>query len=178
MAEKELSTKIKSAILDWAERVVMTDLGKELVLKGRTSDAKKSRLIADCEIKIEGSQVNFYMPNYWQFVEYGVAPQRIPYNPNKRTGAGTSKYISALLNFLVSKGKSSTDPRTKNIAFAIATKQTRQGNPIDKAKLNFISATILKHESKWSKSLEEIIGKQLETVIFQELSSAEKQIKI
>ena len=117
------------------------------------------------------------MPNYWQYVEYGVAPAKIPYNPHKRTGAGESKYISALLNYLVTKGKSSTDPRTKNIAFAIAAKQKKVGNPIKKEKLNFISATISRYDNKWSTKLEEIVGKELEKVIYAQLSSAERQIK-
>mgnify|MGYP003654451421 CR=1 FL=1 len=172
-----LQEEISQKILQWAEEVVMTDLGKELVLKGRTSDYKKSKLIAGAEITFDGQVVNIWMPNYWQYVEYGVPASRIPYTPGKRTGAGTSLYISALVKWLSTKGKSSTDPRTKNIAFAIATKQSRVGNPINKGKLNFISATIQKNGSKWTTALEKIIGKKLEEVIFAQLSSSERQIK-
>ena len=177
MAENSISEKIKNEILKWAENVVMTDLGKELVLKGRATDYTKSRLIADAQIRIEEDVVNIWMPIYWLYVEYGVPASRIPYDPHKRTGAGESKYISALLNYLESKGKDSNDPRTKNIAFAIASKQSKVGNPINKGKLNWISATIQKYGNKWSAELEKIIGEKLEEVIFAQLSSVERQIK-
>jgi hypothetical protein len=174
-----LQEEISQKILQWAEEVVMTDLGKELVLKGRTSDYKKSKLIAGAEITFDGKVVNIWMPNYWQYVEYGVPASRIPYDPHKKRGDGKdkSKYISALIRWLGTKGKTSTDPRTKNIAFAIAGKQKKEGNPINKGKLNFISATIRKNGSKWTTALEKIIGKKLEEVIYAQLSSSESQIK-
>ena len=91
MAE-DLNKIIKTAILEWAEKVVITDLGKELVIKGRATDYKKSRLIADAEIKLNAEILEVWMPDYWRYVEYGVSPNAIPYDPHKRSGKKHSKY--------------------------------------------------------------------------------------
>jgi len=146
-----------------------------LVIKGRATDYKKSRLIADAEIKLNAEILEVWMPDYWRYVEYGVSPNAIPYDPHKRSGKKHSKYINALLHYLSTKGKSSTDPRTKNIAFAIAAKQRKVGNPINKAKLNWISATIQKWGSKWASDLEKILNKKFETLIYREIDASEKQ---
>lgn len=175
MAKEKLD--IEKALKEIGEKAVI-DLGAELVLKGRTTDAKKSRLIADAEVIVKDGIIEIWMPSYWQYVEYGVAASNIPFTPGKRGGKKPSKYINALLNWLSTKGKDSNDPRTLGIAFAIATIQSRKGNPIDKNKLNFVSATIRKKESKWATDIEKIIGKEFEGVIFGMLDTAEQQIKI
>jgi hypothetical protein len=158
---KNLHEEIRKKLYDFGEKIII-DLGVELVLKGRTNDANKSRLISQAQVQVDDGGLNILMPAYWKYVEWGVSPQNIPYNPHKRTGAGKSQYINALLSWLVSKGKDSSDKRTKSLAFAIAATQKKKGNPINKQKLHFINATLIKNQSKWRRELEKIIGKSLQ----------------
>ena len=176
MAKKKLQKEIDDALLLLGEDILF-DLAAELVLKGRTSDKTSSKLITAAEVRLNNDAIEILMPDYWQYVEYGVAPSRIPYSPHRRSGKKNSEYIGALLRYLVSKGKDSSDPRTKGIAFAIAAKQKKKGNPIDKSKLNFIADSVRKDEAKWISSIEDILSKKFEGVIFQMLDTVEKQIK-
>ena len=177
MAKETLSKKIQEALIKVGEKIII-DLGAELVLKNRITDATKSRLITEAEVRINGTMIEIWMPQYWEYVNYGTEPGNIPYNPGQRTGAGTSKYISALLNYLQTKGKNSADPRTKGIAFAIATKQSRYGNPIDRSKLGFLASAIQRDSNKWFTLLEQVMGEALEFVIFESIDEVEKQIKL
>ena len=77
---------------------------------------------------------------YWRYVEYGVTGENIPYDASVRTGAGKSKYIEGLMNWIKIKGIASDNDVVRGIAFAIARKQTAKGgeglgNPMDKNKL-------------------------------------------
>jgi hypothetical protein len=79
--------------------------------------------------KIEGLLLDYGIP-----VNTGVPRERVPYNPNKRSGAGFSKYIAGLqlfaeLRFRVPKKEA------LNIAFAIARKHKKEGIPTRKSRI-------------------------------------------
>ena len=75
-----------------------------------------------------GAAVEGIMLDYGIPVNTGVTAERIPYDPTRRTGAKTSKYIAGLqlfaqLRFRVGKKEA------LSIAFAIARKHKKQGMP-------------------------------------------------
>ncbi len=75
-----------------------------------------------------GAAVEGIMLDYGIPVNTGVTAERIPYDPTRRTGAKTSKYIAGLqlfaqLRFRVGKKEA------LSIAFAIARKHKQQGMP-------------------------------------------------
>jgi hypothetical protein len=78
--------------------------------------------------------------DYARHVEYGVPAEKIPYTPGARTGATRSLYIEALIRYAELRGMD--DP--KRAAFAIATKHSKVGMPIDKQKLGFLDKSIKK----------------------------------
>lgn len=174
--KNKLTEDIIRQFHELGERIVI-DLGVELVLKGRTTDAKKSKLISQATVVASESGIDIYMPEYWKYVEWGVSAADIPYNPHIRSGNKESKYINALLQWLISKGKGSDDKRTRGIAFAIAATQKKKGNPINKNKLHFISATTMKKQNKWFRELEKIIGKSLNTHITTAFATTDDRIK-
>ena len=138
-------------------------------------------MITEAEVRIEGTQLQIWMPEYWYYVNYGTYAGDVPYNPRRKGEAargGTSQYISALYNFLITKGFNSSDPRTKGIAFAIANKQKKYGNPIDRSKLGFLEKSIQDNQDKWIGLIEDAIGETFEGYIFEEFDKVEKQIKI
>jgi len=73
-------------------------------------------------------RILFYAEYYSDFVDGGVPANRIPYNPSKRTGKKTSKYIDALIDFAINKLKVGSD-NAKNVAFMIARKHAKEGMP-------------------------------------------------
>lgn len=73
-------------------------------------------------------RIVFYAEYYSDFVDKGVPANRIPYNPNKRTGKKTSKYIERLIDFVLNKLKVGSD-NAKNVAFMIARKHAKEGMP-------------------------------------------------
>tara|TARA_R100000734_G_C3314860_1_gene106588 strand:+ start:669 stop:1226 length:558 start_codon:yes stop_codon:yes gene_type:complete len=177
---KKLSKTIQEDLLLIGEDIII-DLGVTLVLKRRIQDKTKSRLITEAEPKIDGTKLQIYMPDYWVYVNYGTSAGDVPYTPRKAgepAKGGSSKYISALYNYLITKGFNSSDPRTKGIAFAIANKQKKYGNPIDRSKLGFLEKSIRDNQDKWISAIEEALGQALEVAIFEEFDRANKQIKI
>ena len=76
---------IRKELYELGEKIII-ELGVELVLKGRTSNAKKSRLISQAEVDVNENGIDIYMPDYWKYVEWGVSAANIPYNPHKRSG--------------------------------------------------------------------------------------------
>lgn len=63
--------------------------------------------------------------HYSQILSAGTTPARIPYG--NYTGAKTSKYIQALINFFILRGLDEAE--AKKAAFATARKQKQEGMP-------------------------------------------------
>lgn len=84
------------------------------------------------EIRVTGE-------DYWKQVQYGTPADRIPYSGGRSSGAKSSKYIQGLMNWIRIKGLASSDEKVKQIAFAIANKHRKEGNPMDKNKLGFVT---------------------------------------
>ena len=106
---------------------------------------------------------------YWRYVEYGVTGENIPYDASVRTGAGKSKYIEGLMNWIETKGIASDNDVVRGIAFAIAKKQTAKGgeglgNPMDKNKLGFVRKSKPQIDKK-VQDLATIYNKEVQTII-------------
>ena len=128
------------------------------------------------EIKILGN-------SYWRVVEYGVNAENVPYDASNRSGAGNSKYIDGLMDWIKIKGIASDSDVIRGIAFAIATKQTSTqrggygyGNPMDKSKLGFVRKSAEKvnfeikkiskiYETEVIKLLNDGLGNNIELII-------------
>ena len=118
-------------------------LGNKLIQLGRSASGNLiNSMESRVEIGIDYVQVSIIGANYWYWVNYGVEPQNVPYNPHKRSGAGTSKYIGGLIDWLKIKGIGSSVPEIRAIAFMIARKHTEVGIPTDKSKLGFVDKSM------------------------------------
>ena len=98
-------------------------------MQGHRLTGKLNSSIQDIvKITATGANIAILMEEYGIIQNNGVAASRIPYNPRKRTGAGTSKYIEGLRKFAVLRfGLSGKE--ALSAAFAIAKKQAQQGMP-------------------------------------------------
>lgn len=89
----------------------------------------KGRLEKSFEIEVisskDGADGELSMNFYARFLNNGVPASRIPFG--KKTGARTSKYIQALIQYFTEKGLPSKE--AKNAAFATANKHKREGMP-------------------------------------------------
>tara|TARA_B100001250_G_scaffold404440_1_gene420432 strand:+ start:1987 stop:2493 length:507 start_codon:yes stop_codon:yes gene_type:complete len=148
-------------------------LGNKLIELGRRATGN---LINSMESVVEVGndyvQVSIIGENYWYWVNYGVEPQNVPYNPNVRTGAGTSKYIGGLIDWLKTKGIGSGVAEIRAIAFMIARKHSEVGIPVDKSKLGFVEKSMplimleqTKLDDMFQKELDDVAEKALNKVI-------------
>jgi hypothetical protein len=75
---------------------------------------------------MDSVMLEFLMLDYGMIQNFGVTPERIPFNPG--SGAKSSKYIDGLKRFAKIKlGKN--DKEAERVAFAIAYKQKQEGMP-------------------------------------------------
>ena len=65
------------------------------------------------------------VPTYGMYVEFGVRPERIPYNTKRGVSMGKSKYIQALIDYFQARGKDSVE--SVRAAFATARVHSREG---------------------------------------------------
>lgn len=105
---------------------LVEQLREELRLQGHEATGN---LMSSLEYKIikdvDGFELNIYMNGYGLFVEQGVDAKKIPYR--RGSGAESSKYINALIQWIQQKGLESGDSKIKSFAFAIAEKHKREG---------------------------------------------------
>lgn len=83
----------------------------------------------DYEIKQEVERIEIVgkMYPYGVYIDRGVKANRIPFNPG--SGAGRSKYIEGLINFVQRRMSISDLAEAKSVAFAIAHTQKKEGMP-------------------------------------------------
>lgn len=109
--------------------ILIKAIQKEFILQGHRLTGKLNASIVDIvKITANGANILILMNDYGIIQNRGVKASRIPYNPNKRTGAGTSKYITGLQNFARLRFGVGAK-QALGIAFAIAKKQAKEGMP-------------------------------------------------
>jgi hypothetical protein len=101
---------------------------KEIIAQGHVATGNLLNSI-HTEIEDKGDSLvgRVYIADYAGILDKGVSASRIPYSPG--SGAGSSKYIDALVNWIstIKPGLSDTDK--KSFAFAIANKAKKEGHP-------------------------------------------------
>lgn len=125
----KLETLLEERMVE-AVGYLMQVVRDELAEQGHTLTGRLSRSIqADITVSLRDgiAKADVYLEDYGLAVNNGVAAGRIPYNPNVRTGAGTSKYIQGLISFFLKRGLTSENAR--GAAFATARKHAREGMP-------------------------------------------------
>ena len=110
--------------------------------------------------------INGYYNDYGNYLNKGVSPNKIPYSPDKRTGAGTSKYITGLLNY-VKYRMGITGKKGLGIAFAIARVQKKKGMSLRFSKRGsfFVDKFLKGMTAKLRPKIEEVMGKEMELII-------------
>ena len=115
-------------------------LAEKLISLGRIASG---RLINSLEhhVDVAGDFVEIRVTgeDYWRQVQWGTPADKIPYSGGKSTGAKSSKYIQGLMSWIRIKGLATSEQKVKSIAFAIANKHKKVGNPVNKRKLGFVS---------------------------------------
>jgi hypothetical protein len=107
--------------------------------------------------------IDFLMLNYGLSLNNGIKPEKIPYTIGGPPRGGTSKYIEGLIKF--AKLRFSADQRrATQIAFAIATKQKREGYPLT-GKIGFIDNVLNGDEGAIAGLIEERFKASLELLI-------------
>lgn len=115
------------ANLDDLGDFLVAELARELIEQGHKATG---RLAASIEQQVvayaNGIALEIKYLEYGRYVETGVSADRIPYG--KKTGAKTSKYIQALIEWIKIKGIAS-GLQAKGLAFGIARKHAQEGMP-------------------------------------------------
>lgn len=112
----------------------LTKAIKEWLMKSFVAEGHKltGALVNDAEViaKKFGDYISIegWMYKYGAYLERGVSASKIPYR--RGSGAGSSKYIDGLINYVKLRMGVSDLKRAKSIAFAIANKQKQVGMPI------------------------------------------------
>ena len=116
---------------------IFAQLEDELLRQGHNLTGS---LVKSFSVQVEEQDdrvvISFLMNDYGLSLEYGIKHNKIPYTPGGGRG-GTSKYIQGLMDFARKRFKADKR-RAKQIAFAIANKQKRDGYPLTK-KIGFMS---------------------------------------
>jgi hypothetical protein len=108
------------------EDYVINELRKTIANQGHTlTGSLSASLEAHTVETLNGYFINFYYNDYGQPLDTGVKAERIPFNPG--SGAKTSKYIDALIQYVKRRMNISGDKEAKGIAFAIAYKHKQEG---------------------------------------------------
>ena len=127
---------------------------KELIDQGHKLTGKLIQSIRS-EVKEMQTAVEglIYFEDYYTYLETGVPASKIPYG-GRSSGAKTSKYIAALIDYWRLRGKS--DKEARSAAFATANKHKQEGMPT-KASYSFSKNNrrtgFLSHVVKTNKSL-------------------------
>lgn len=122
----KLSQELR-ANLDKLGEFLVEELARELAAQGHRATG---RLISSIEQGVTTFKNSIALEikylEYGRYVETGVSAARIPYG--KKTGAKTSKYIQALIEWVKIKGIASGLEAT-GLAFGIARKHKKEGMP-------------------------------------------------
>ena len=124
------SKEIANEKLENLKKVISKVLLEEFTAQGHTMTGK---VVKDIEYQKEYKgnflHISGFMYPYGMIVQAGVTSDKIPYDPSKRTGAGTSKYIQALMLYAKQRMGARSEQNAKSIAFAIARTHKKEGMP-------------------------------------------------
>lgn len=166
-------------LLDSAARLIVNAIQKELMLQGHTGTGK---LIDSIEYRVKNAfqqiSIQIFSDYYGKYVNFGVKSEKIPYTIHNKGDArrgGTSKYIEALERYVLENGFVSSLKDAKSMAFAIAVKHKREGNPtrdsykhsVTGKRTEFITDAIDSIEVQLDNIIQEVIGRELQ-LIFEE----------
>ena len=117
-------------------KFIFKQLTDELIRQGHKLTGALIESFED-EITKQGDEISieFLMLKYGLSLNDGIKPSKIPFSKPSGRG-GTSKYIQGLMRFARLKFNADKK-RAKQIAFAIATKQKKEGYPLT-GKIGFI----------------------------------------
>lgn len=113
LVEKIANLAIQAVAIEWKNQ------GHNLT--GSAIQQLETRIIAGSDIVIQG-----YVVDYMANLNAGVTAANIPYSPG--SGVRSSKYISGLIEY-AKRRMLVGDREAKAIAFAIASRQKREGMP-------------------------------------------------
>jgi hypothetical protein len=117
----------KKAVLSELERFLKKELLRSWIAQGHFINGK---IVKEADFVVKESlaelEISILMFPYGAFIERGVTADEIPYSGPG--GGGKSKYIQALIGY-AKKRMSLPDAQAKSAAFAIATKQKKEGMP-------------------------------------------------
>lgn len=155
--------------------IIVRAIQRQFTLQGHRLTGKLNSSIEDIvTLTVTGAKIQIVMLDYGIIQNRGVSASRIPYDPTKRTGAKTSKYIEGLKNFARLRfGLSGKE--ALSAAFAIAKKQAKQGMP---TKGSFRFSKTGKRTGAIDAALEDVDSKitslteqYLETIIVENLAA-------
>jgi hypothetical protein len=108
-------------------KVIVMAVKKAFIMQGhKMTGALNDSIEYKVNATMNSVMLEFLMLDYGMIQNFGVTPERIPFNPG--SGAKSSKYIDGLKRFAKLKlGKN--DKEAERVAFAIAYKQKQEGMP-------------------------------------------------
>jgi hypothetical protein len=113
-------------IIEKASKILDESLAEELKGQGHyLTGALQNSISHDTVQGSNETSSTGYVLKYGLYMHYGVKPAKIPFNPG--SGAKSSKYIDALINYFKLRGLS--DKEAKSAAFATAKKHKEEGMP-------------------------------------------------
>jgi len=124
------SKEIANPKLENLKKVISKVLLEEFTAQGHTMTGA---VVKDIEYQKEYKGKSLILTGkmypYGMIVQVGVTSDKIPYDPTRRTGAGTSKYIQALIQYAKQRMGARSEQSAKSIAFAIARTHKKDGMP-------------------------------------------------
>lgn len=110
--------------------LLIRSIRKEFRLQGHHLTGRLSKSIRDIvALTTTGVNIKILAEGYGVILNRGVPASRIPYTPNKRSGATTSKYIMGLQDFAKKVKPGLSSKQILSFAFAIARKHAKGGMP-------------------------------------------------
>jgi hypothetical protein len=113
-------------------KVIVMAVKKAFIMQGhKMTGALNDSIEYKVNATMNSVMLEFLMLDYGMIQNFGVTPERIPFNPG--SGAKKSNYIDGLKKFAKIKlGKN--DKEAERVAFAIAYKQKKEGMPTNGSK--------------------------------------------
>lgn len=161
------------------EDYVINELRKTIANQGHTlTGSLSASLEAHTLNTLNGYFINFYYNEYGQPLDTGVKPERIPFNPG--SGAKTSKYIDALIQYVKRRMNVTGDKEAKGIAFAIAYKHKKEGMSTTASarfsktgeRNNWVNNTLDRIENPLQQLIEVALGNILDDLFYNALKVA------